>query len=82
MVSRRGKRALAMQGSERPLGESASTRDAAEMKRRVPSPLGTGKLTVSSPSEREIASTSQSSPVTLETSRRVYNRAESFAGGT
>ena len=82
MASGRGGRELAAQGSERPLGESASTRDATEMKRRVPSPLGTGKLTVSSPSERENASTPPPCPVTLEKSRKVYNRAENYAGGT
>ena len=82
MASGNGGRELAAQGSERPLGESASTRDAAEMKRRVPSPLGTGRIAVTSPSKQETASTPPSSPETSQNSRRVYNRVESFAGGT
>ena len=82
MASGREERALAAQGSECPLGESASTRDATEMKRRVPSPLGTGKLTVSSPSERENASTPPPCPVTLGKSRKVYREDENFASGT
>ena len=82
MASGRGGRELAAQGSERPLGESTSTRDAIEMKRRVPSPLGTGKLTVSSPSEHENASPPPPSPETLQKSRKVYREDENFAGGT
>ena len=82
MVSRRGKRALAAQSSERPLAESASTRDATEMKRRVPSPLGTGTITVQSPSTQETASTPPPCPETLKTSRKVYNRDVNFTGDT
>ena len=82
MASGRGERALAAQGSERPLGESTSIRDVTEMRRRVPSPLGTGKLTLLSPSERETASTPSPSPVTLKTSRKVYNRAVNLTGDT
>ena len=82
MASGREERELAAQGSERPLGESASTRDATEMKSRTQSPLGTGEIAVRSPSAQETASTSSPSPVTLQKSRKVYNQAESFAGGT
>ena len=82
MFSGREERALAAQGSERPLGESASTSDANEMKSRTQSPLGTGKITVQSPSTQETASTPPPCPETLKTSRKVYNSAEKFAGGT
>ena len=64
MASGRGEKALAAQGSERPLGESTSTRDVTEMKCRVQCPLGTGKVTVFSPSVSEIASTPSPSPGT------------------
>ena len=50
MASGRSKRALAAQGSERPLSESTYTRDVTEMKRRIPCPLGTGEIAVRSPS--------------------------------
>ena len=82
MASGNGGRELVAQGSERPLGESASTRDAAEMKRRVPSPLGTGKIAVQSPSAQETASTPPPSPETLNSCRKVYSNAESSTSGT
>ena len=82
MVSGGGERELAAQGSERPLGESTSSRDVTEMKCRTSRPLATGKMTVHSPSASEVTSTSQQSPVTLGTSRKVYNRTESLTGGT
>ena len=44
MASGKRERALAAQGSERPLGELASTRDVTEMKGQ------TGKIAVRSPS--------------------------------
>ena len=82
MASGRSKQALAAQGSERPLGESTSNRDVTEMRRRIQSPLGTGEMTVSSPSESEIASTSSPSPGTLKFCRKVYNSAEKVSSGT
>ena len=82
MASGRSERALAAQGSERPLGESTYTRDVAEMKRRVPCPLGTGKEPVCSPSASEVTSTPPPSPGTIETSRSVYIGAENLTGGT
>ena len=82
MASGRGERALAAQGSERPLGESTSTRDVAEMKRRVPSPLGTGKVTMFSSSASEVASTPSPSPETSQTCRKVYSSIKKSAGGT
>ena len=82
MASGRSKRALAAQGSERPLGESTSTRDVTEMKCRVQCPLGTGKVTVFSPSVSEVASTPSPSLVTSKTCRNVYSEVEKFAGGT
>ena len=81
MASGRSERALAAQGSERPLGESTYTRDVAEMKRWVPCPLGTGKGTVCSPSASEVTSTPPPSPGTIESSRSVYNGAENLTGG-
>ena len=82
MASGRGERVLAAQGSERPLGESTSTRDVTKMKRRIPSPLGTGKVTMRSPSANEVTSTPQPSPGTSESCRKVYNRVEKSTGGT
>ena len=82
MASGRGERELAAQGSERPLGESTSIRDVAEMKRRVQCPLGTGKVTVFSPSVSEVASTPSPIPGTSKTCRNVYSEVEKFAGGT
>ena len=82
MFSGQEERALAAQGSERPLGESASTRDATEMKSRTQSPLGTGKLTVNAPSASGVASTPPPGPVTSKLCRKVYNSAEKFASGT
>ena len=82
MASGRSERALAAQGSERPLGESTSIRDVAEMKRRVPCPLGTGRVTVCSPSASGVASTPPPGPVTSKLCRKVYNSAEKFATGT
>ena len=73
---------LAVQGSERPLGESTSTRDVTEMKCRITSPLRTGKVTMRSPSASEVTSTPQPSPGTSESCRKVYNRVEKSAGGT
>ena len=81
MASGREERELAAQGSERPLGESTSTRDVTEMKSRTQCPLGTGKLTVSSPSAGFKTSTPPPHPVTLESSRKVYYRVEQSAGG-
>ena len=72
---------LAAQGSECLLGESTSTRDVAEMKRRTQCPLGTGEVTVFSPSASGVASTPPQSPETLKKCRKVYNRDEKFAGG-
>ena len=82
MFSGREERALAAQGSECPLGESTSTRDVAEMKSRIQSPIGTCKIAVQSPNDRKAASVPQPSPGTSQFCRKVYNRIESFAGGT
>ena len=82
MASGRGERALAAQGSERPLGESTSTRDVTEMKSRMQCPLGTGKMTMRSPSASEVANTPPPRPVTSQTCRSVYIRDEKFTGGT
>ena len=82
MASERGGRELAAQGSECPLGESASTRNASEMRRRIQSPLGTGEMTMSPPSESEIASTPSPSPETSKDCRRVYKEDENCTGGT
>ena len=82
MASGRGERELAAQGSERPLGESASTRDAAEMKSRKQCPLGTGKIAVRSPSVSAVTSTPPPRPGTSKDCRKVYNSTEKFAGGT
>ena len=82
MASGRGERELAAQGSERPLGESTSTRDVTEIKHRVQCPLGTGKVTVFSPSVSEMASTPPPRPGTSRDCRKVYNSTEKFAGGT
>ena len=82
MASGRGERTLTAQGSERPLGESTSIRDVAEMKRRVPCPLGTGKVTMFSSSASEMASTPSPSPETIQTCRKVYNSVEKSASGT
>ena len=82
MASGRGERALAEQGSECPQSESTSTRDVTEMKRRIQCPLGTGKMTMRSPSASELASTPSASPVTSKTCRKVYSRVEESAGGT
>ena len=73
---------LAAQGSERPLGESTSTRDATEMKRRVSSPLGTGEIAVRSPSTGAVTRTPPPRPGTSKDCRKVYNSTEKFAGGT
>ena len=82
MASGRSEGALAAQGSERPLGESTSTRDATEMKRRVSSPLGTGEIAVRSPSTGAVTSTPPPRPGTSKDCRKVYNSTEKFAGGT
>ena len=82
MISGRSERELTTQGSERPLGESTSIRDVTEMKSRKQCPLGTGKIAVLSPSERETASTPSPSPGTSRSCRKVYNEPEKFAGGT
>ena len=82
MASGSGERELAAQGRERPLGESTSTRDVTEMKSRIQCPLGTGNLTVSSPSAGYKTSTPPPHPVTLESSRQVYDRLGKYAGGT
>ena len=82
MASGREERELAAQGSERPLGESTSTRDVTEMKCRVQCPLRTGKVTMRPPSASEMTSTPSPSPGTLTTCRNVYNRVEKSAGGT
>ena len=82
MASERGGKELAAKGSECPLGESASTRDASEMRRRIQSPLGTGEMTMSPPSESEIASTPSPSPEMSKDCRRVYKEDENCTGGT
>ena len=82
MFSGREERALAAQGSERPVGESASTRDATEMKRRTQCPLGTGKIAVRSPSASGEASTPPPRLGTLQKRRKVYTSAEKLSGGT
>ena len=82
MASGREERELATQGSERPLGESASTRDAAEMKSRKQCPLGTGEIAVRSPSAGVETSTPPPRPGTSKDCRKVYKSAEKFAGGT
>ena len=82
MASGSGERELAAQGSERPLGESTSTRDVTEMKSRTQCPLGTGKLTVRSPSASEVTSTPPPRPGTLQKCREVYYRDEKSAGTT
>ena len=76
MASGKRERALAAQGSERPLGESTSTRDVTEMKGQ------TGKIAVRSPSAGVETSTQPPSPGTSKTCRKVYNRMEQSAGGT
>ena len=82
MSSGGGERALAARGSKRPLGESASIRDATEMKSRNQCPLGTGKVAVNAPSVSGEASTPPPHPGTSQDSRKVYYRSENFAGGT
>ena len=82
MASGNGGRELATQGRERPLGESASTRDVTKMRRRVPSPLGTGRIAVQSASAQETASTPPPCPETSKLCRKVYSSAESSTGGT
>ena len=73
---------LAAQGSERPLGESTSTRDVTKMKSRTQCPLGTGKMTVFSPNASGVASMPPPSPETLQKCRKVYNSTENLTGGT
>ena len=82
MGSGREERELAAQGSERPLGESASTRDVAEMKSRTQCPLGTGEIAVRSPSADTVTSTPPPRPETSQPCRKVYKSAEKFAGST
>ena len=82
MASERGGKELAAQGSECPLGESASNRDAREMKRRIQSPLGTGEIAVRSPSCSETTSTPSPSPETSKDCRRVYKEDKNCTGGT
>ena len=73
---------MAAQGSERPLGESTSTRDVTEMKSRMQSPLGTGKMKMCSPSGGAGTRTPQPSPRTSKSCRKVYSEVRKFAGGT
>ena len=82
MAGGREERELAAQGNERPLGESTSTRDVAEMKSRTQCPLGTGEIAVRSPSAGFEASTPPPRPGTSKDCRKVYNREEKFASGT
>ena len=82
MASGRGERALAAQGSERPLGESTSNRDVTEMKSRMQCPLETGEIAVHSPSVSAVINTPPSCPGTSQSCRKVYKKSGKFAGGT
>ena len=82
MASGRGENELAAQGRERPWGESTSTRDVVEMKRRTQCPLETGEIAVRSPSVSAVISTPPPCPGTSQSCRKVYKESGKFAGGT